>query len=388
VSDSAPISGHPPKAADDDMVDLPKWIADSPLAEILTVCRDMLHADYRAANDLAIANQNAHFYGALSAAWLGLAAVALALLQLFLQAVLLVLTQFELGRVTPGLQLAGFKTVLEDSLGLPMFEGLAMLAALAAVLVGLWTARQRAWMLERHRAERVRLLKFRYLISPDLWSGVPERKQRLDAWLEDQLELIRALTPHSLSEWAEVEEPPRPPETIPGARYDDERLRALSRYYRETRLWAQMRYLSKKSSPWGVLYRLTYRLPQALFFITGIVVSAHFAAALFESLYHPQAHAVAPADLRTLMFAVVPLLLAVLLPACGATVRTVRLAYEFDRNALRSRAKKAALIDMERQMEREQSPPALLESLWSCEYVLESDHREWLRLMIEAEWFG
>jgi hypothetical protein len=26
--------------------------------------------------------------------------------------------------------------------------------------------------------------------------------------------------------------------------------------------------------------------------------------------------------------------------------------------------------------------------LWQCERIMEVEHREWLRLMIEAEWFG
>ena len=26
--------------------------------------------------------------------------------------------------------------------------------------------------------------------------------------------------------------------------------------------------------------------------------------------------------------------------------------------------------------------------LWQCERIMEVEHREWLRLMIKAEWFG
>jgi hypothetical protein len=31
---------------------------------------------------------------------------------------------------------------------------------------------------------------------------------------------------------------------------------------------------------------------------------------------------------------------------------------------------------------------AILRDLSCCEHILETEHREWLRLMYEAEWFG
>ena len=43
---------------------------------------------------------------------------------------------------------------------------------------------------------------------------------------------------------------------------------------------------------------------------------------------------------------------------------------------------------------RANTPGALVDAypmvrdLWWCEHILESEHREWLRLMYETEWFG
>ena len=82
------------------------------------------------------------------------------------------------------------------------------------------------------------------------------------------------------------------------------------------------------------------------------------------------------------------LVLAVILPAVGAAIRTVQLSRELERNALRARAKEQALKRLRDQLLVEQNPPAILLTLHTCEDILESDHREWLRLMIEAEWFG
>jgi hypothetical protein len=33
------------------------------------------------------------------------------------------------------------------------------------------------------------------------------------------------------------------------------------------------------------------------------------------------------------------------------------------------------------------SASTILYHMWRCEQVLEAEHREWLRLMMQAEWF-
>jgi hypothetical protein len=102
---------------------------------------------------------------------------------------------------------------------------------------------------------------------------------------------------------------------------------------------------------------------------------------------------------------------AALLPAAAAGVRTWRSAFEFSRNKGRFEAAHQALRDLERRLVEEgfaasekprgqPSNPALdkdeeetdaypiLRDLSWCEHILESEHREWLRLMYETEWFG
>jgi len=66
----------------------------------------------------------------------------------------------------------------------------------------------------------------------------------------------------------------------------------------------------------------------------------------------------------------------------------LRTAYEFARNTSRFRAKYVALERLAERLQRENDPAALWYAMWCCEQMMDAEHREWLRLMIEAEWFG
>jgi hypothetical protein len=75
-------------------------------------------------------------------------------------------------------------------------------------------------------------------------------------------------------------------------------------------------------------------------------------------------------------------------PVIGAAVRTFRIAHEFGRNTLRFRATSNELARLVSKLERVSSPQAKLGVLRDAEKTLEAERREWMRLMIEAEWFG
>ena len=46
------------------------------------------------------------------------------------------------------------------------------------------------------------------------------------------------------------------------------------------------------------------------------------------------------------------------------------------------------LKQLRHELVHEKDPVAAFEKMRACEWVLESEHREWLRLMVEAEWVG
>jgi hypothetical protein len=115
-------------------------------------------------------------------------------------------------------------------------------------------------------------------------------------------------------------------------------------------------------------------VPQALFFLAAVVVLLHFWLEHYHWISREQG-----------LWLVVA---AVTFPALGAAIRTFRVSNEFDRNQLRSRAKGVALGYLADQAAAAELGTELFDALARCEAVIESDHREWLRLMIEAEWFG
>ena len=85
------------------------------------------------------------------------------------------------------------------------------------------------------------------------------------------------------------------------------------------------------------------------------------------------------------------LVFAAAVPVIGTGVRTYRMAYEFARSASLFQAKLAALDHFMQGLQHDlagQDASAVLRRLWQCENFFEREHHEWLRLMLEAEWFG
>jgi hypothetical protein len=79
---------------------------------------------------------------------------------------------------------------------------------------------------------------------------------------------------------------------------------------------------------------------------------------------------------------------AVALPIVGATIRTYRTAHEFGRNANRFHAVANELRAFRAALGRADGFPEKLRVMEDVERALKNEHRAWIRLMIEAEWFG
>ena len=82
------------------------------------------------------------------------------------------------------------------------------------------------------------------------------------------------------------------------------------------------------------------------------------------------------------------MLVAASLPVLGAGFRTLRTAHEYARNASRFEATHDALSALSDRLRKAKDAPTIFRELGFCEQVLEADLREWMRLMVEAEWFG
>jgi hypothetical protein len=275
-------------------------------------------------------------------------------------------------------------------------EAVAAVVALFAVVVGLWAALSKKWLVEREKAERCRFLKFDLLISLESWGNFltpRERQDKLRAQLKEKLETINWQSIRRSA--ARGDEPFQDTTSRVAASIDRERLEQLLEYYQEKRLCYQLQYLERQAERRRRWDELTRVLPLWLFF-------ASIAAALLHFLYdvgpfsdllgvHPVEVRVGTETQRKVEFDVLSLsflMLAACLPIIGAAIRLLRTAHEFGRNTLRFRATSSNLKRLDLDLQKPTDSPAKLEILRKVEEVLKAERREWLRLMFEAEWFG
>jgi hypothetical protein len=334
---------------DEDMFDTPEDLIRWPaLADRLRDCGELITPVFRDRDSEAKRHQKYHRWLTKMAAFSGTGAVLFAILQLAYPDVL-----------------GGF--------ALAVVEVVAVFAALAAVAMGLSSGRQSGWLLQRHKAERLRLAKFRFLIDPTTWSDAPDLVgRRVDA-LRQEVNRILAVTRREFREWTEVEdvrpEPLLPRDHPSGATRDQ-----LLNYYRINRLCFQRDVFRLRATRHDRWDRDSRRLGPILFLGSVIAALAHFGVDLVHS--GEGLHAVS----TQLIF------VAAALPVAGACIRTLRTASEFARNTSRYRAKAVALDRLEHLLENEKDAPSKMRLLWYSEELLEFEHHEWCRLMIEAEW--
>jgi hypothetical protein len=278
-------------------------------------------------------------------------------------------------------------------------EILAVIAALIAVVVfGLRAALPTKWLLERERAERYRRLKFYFLIHPEIWGDAAPEARR--GWLRAQIARVESLDKEGLENWAKgVGSSEADPPEVP-AGVESETLTQLLDYYKEKRLCWQRDYFDYQARRRHFWESLTRHAPALFFFLSILAAMAHF---LWE-LQLPELHGMltgmgvegaphAAARGETTSPAhegagIALIMLAACLPVIGAAIRTVRTAHEFGRNTLRFEAASNELKQLSRKLQDGTDPRVQLEVCQGIENVLEEERREWMRLMIEAEWYG
>ncbi len=270
-------------------------------------------------------------------------------------------------------QLAFHKLVEQMTLSVPALEVLCAFIALVLVVIATFVALQMHWMVGRHRTERLRMAKFRFLIDPETWCGEGSLATRL-ARLEDAVRMIQGLTHASFVEWAEEPvhqvEPARP---VTCPLQDGAPLDQLIDYYRTKRLNYQRIYFSNRVKLFGPMDVLTGWVVPGLFYGSVLCVLAHYA---YGTWWHEQElHEIS----RVLIF------LTASLPAVAGGLRTLRAANEYSRNRTRYRTAALALTHLDEILMRPKPPEEKLRDMDFCEQTLDLEHREWGRLMIESE---
>lgn len=256
-------------------------------------------------------------------------------------------------------------------------EVLLAFLALVAVIVGLRGVFMKKWLEQRHRAERCRFLKFDCLLEVAVAGRDPNQLLRIANKFDELADGIRRVKEDGMERWLGKEAVLQKPPAASHSAVVSEDVRSLAENYRRTRLEVQSQYFFKqagKNLRWNWQSR---QYPAILFAFSIFFAFAHFVLHWWSNL-----------DAVGRAFT----LLAAGFPVIGAAVRALRGISEFSRNNLRFSAKYHALEDLIGELEREMAgnPKAqdIVLLLWKSEQVLEGEHREWLRLMMETEWIG
>jgi len=256
-------------------------------------------------------------------------------------------------------------------------EAIAVVSALLAVVIGVFAKVDRNWLGKRHMAERLRMLKYRSLeqlpcLSETAW------KQ----WVEHQLtSLTGADVFGAVEEWSRNDEMESTPAGSPNERLDAAGCRALTVLYRVKRVLYQAQYFDRRRELYQNQTAGWRRLTLPLFLASVVCVLLHF---LLEHPHDANKH---PLDVRE-TFAIVFIALAAVIPIVGAGVRAWFGAFELPRSTSLYAAKHHAMVHAEEHLKEDSGDMAKTQHhIAQIEYFLEQEHREWLRLLCDTEWF-
>jgi hypothetical protein len=260
--------------------------------------------------------------------------------------------------------------------------------AVAAFCIGLLRAFQGHWLEYRHKAEMLRLLKFRALIDAAKLGNDPAAFARWKSGVMERARDIERMNEDTLHEWVEEARMPDLPPTPVAHGRAGLAVEDLLDYYKKKRLLPQTRYFYKQANSnqrWDWSTRL---LPPVLFVLSVLCALLHLLYEVYEFTHEGREAYVARWTQDVSQVSVALIILAAILPVIGAGLRGLRSAFEYSRNTLRFRALHFALEMLNERLGKETAPEEILSELFWCEWMIEAEHREWLRLMIEAEWAG
>ncbi len=342
----------------DDMNDSSDIPPGGPLREILGHCQEFVLPAYQDADESSKKYQRRYRRRAISVAILGSAAVLLA--------------TFELSNLSFYLPILRERPWLVTTL-----EVLAGLSTLLFVLFGMGASLKQQWLLARFKAESLRLLKFASLHEAGFWNGDSLNLRTCKKRICDKVEEIVSSSFEELEEWVTKGRIPRIVCAPPTKSIGKESLEELVVYYQKKRLDIQCSYLRDASQRDRQNDRRTRMMPPVLFFGSVSFVLAHLSVEVVNG-----------SETWWNRFLI---LLAAAMPAMGAGFRIYRSANESARNASRFKATHHVLLRLSERLDAAKNATdvqGVFREIGFCEQVLESDHREWMRLMVEAEWFG
>ena len=222
------------------------------LEQRLQWCREIIEPQYLVCDRAALRHQTFHRYLTLIAGVGGTLAVLMAI--------------FQLSKLGPGTWPAEL-------------EFAAAAIALLAVCAGLLAKSQRRWLLQRHKAERLQMLKFQFLITPALWTADRQRAGALLDPLRNQVRQVLRATRHDMELWlidrpCDSDSGHQPtPTPLPGA---------LVNYYVRERLEPQLAYATRRARRNASLERWTFLIGPSFFLLSVLAAFGHF---MFEAVH-------------------------------------------------------------------------------------------------------
>lgn len=300
----------------------------------------------------------------------------------------------------------------EAAASLLNLEVACLIAAVIAVVLGAVHRLDHRWREDRFKAEQYRMLKFRFLHDATRWlaASESERAQHLTHYISR----IHAANRDGIKEWIHWKKEILPLLESPDTKLDPLLVAELTDYFRQRRLIPQQHYFHSRGHQLHGVESIVRWIGPGLFFASVICALTH---AVIHVL-HPKSHvsedaqklhsepkkeivkdagkdlgdlssdSESPAAKDGLSWAVILALGAAIFPVTAAGIRTWRGAFEFGRNSLRFESMAHHLELLLDELGKAKSPEAQLAILRRGEHAMESEHRAWMRLMMEAEWFG
>jgi hypothetical protein len=343
--DSVPVPG--PRGV---MEDSPESLSPSyPLHEALLLVRQALSDAHGRAGASALQFESRSRTLKLWACWSGAAALILLAVEVSFSA------------------LAGPASPLPGALRIA--AGAAAAAGLVCLAWGALTSASAKAVLERHRAEKCLLLKYRFLIDPSLWTHRGnEAGERREAFRADA-EAVQNLTIEGMREWA-ARDTVAIARTLPvGSGIDPHTVHTLVDYYQERRLNPRLEELARAIGRSSARDGLARVVP--VLFFGGVAAAAVHIGLSFS----------APRPSREFWIAA-SAAAAAILPAVGLALRLSRpSAFDSDRGRLSGLSH--ALAALSARLQKASGAEAIFQELGFCEDALETRHREWVRAMAD-----
>lgn len=324
------------------------------LAEVLTCVADQVVPSFSEA-DRQVGRYKATYMNlANCAAWLGASAVLFAIIQL-----------------SESSTIDYFPRAF-----LPWLEFSLAASAVIVAVFGLGGRAQQKWFVARHRAEQLRRLKYDFLTRPGVWSQDEKTAANSRQALAAEVEAIMATSFSGLEFWVTRGTLPKAIEAPPLSELEWHELRI---YYERKRLKDQIVYFRNASENNVTRNDKTRLWPSVLFFGSIAFVLVHFCIELVK--WRTGGNSDTSVGKATLI-------LAATLPVCGAGIRVIRGVLEYGRNASRYESTHNVLLELSERLRLAADPATAFREIGFCEQALEAEHREWVRLLVEAEWFG